>query len=118
MYMVISALSAVSTYVLLCDLLVNIHISQSKTHLSSLSNNNTVGRCFLFFQSGNPTGVLDELERKKETTSFVPYVFKSTAIRIFSRTICLQWLNTASPFESSPTAEISRGLWPNRLRQS
>lgn len=89
MYMVISALSAVSTYVLLCDLLVNIHISQSKTHLSSLSNNNTVGRCFLFFQSGNPTGVLDELERKKkqhnlylmylkvpQSVSFhVPYVY-------------------------------------------
>lgn len=34
-----------SAYVCLCDLLMDVHVSQSKNHFSALSNNGAVGGC-------------------------------------------------------------------------
>lgn len=36
-----------SAYISLCDQLMNVHVSQSQNHLSTLSNNGAVGSCAL-----------------------------------------------------------------------
>lgn len=48
----------ISTYILLCDLLVDVHVPQPKTQLTTLCNNSTIGGRSLTLQSRNCTGVL------------------------------------------------------------
>lgn len=46
------------TYIVLCDLLMNIHVSQTETQLSTLSDDSTVGCSAVLFEPGHTTCVL------------------------------------------------------------
>lgn len=84
-----------TTYIFLCDLLMDLHVSQSQTQVSTLSNNSAVSSCALLWQSGHATCVLPGKtgggtilqNTTKKDWSFLdinadlPYVYSSSTLR-------------------------------------
>lgn len=59
-----------TTYIFLCDLLMDVHVSQSQTQIAALSNNGAVRRCALLRQSGHSACVLTGGKKKRSGGKF------------------------------------------------